>query len=208
MPTRSLQRFAPLVPYLAVLIGLYALQSAWAALLGYHAGMALVLTLEGAWPAARRLREGWRTWAALAGVGIGLLAGGAIYLCWPWFGVIPDLTGALARIGLPSQRWPVLGIYFLGINPWLEELYWRGYLGSPAKGLVWHDVCFAAYHLLVLAPFLAGRWLIPTLLALIGLAWLWRQMARQFAGLAIPVLAHLCADLGLVLAIYLRLSTT
>ena len=42
-----LRTIAPIVPYVSVIIGMYLLQSAWAALLLYQAQMAIVLSFEG-----------------------------------------------------------------------------------------------------------------------------------------------------------------
>ena len=44
-----LRTIAPIVPYVSVIIGMYLLQSAWAALLLYQAQMAIVLSFEGQW---------------------------------------------------------------------------------------------------------------------------------------------------------------
>jgi len=193
---------APFAPYVAVLIGMYGLHSAWAAVFGYHLSMALVLTLDGYWAQARRLGAGGPAWLRAGGALFGIGGGAALYLLWPWLGVPAGFGRTLAQLGLTEAAWPLFLVYFCAVNPALEELYWRGYLHHPSRRLIPNDLLFAGYHLLVLAGYFAWPWLIAVFIGLTAAAWLWRQLARHTGGLLVPYLSHVAADAGIMGAVY------
>jgi len=194
---------APFVPYLAVVVGMFGLHSAWGAVFGYHLGMMLVLSLDGGWPGARRFGAGMQPWPLTATGAFGLSGGVLLYLCWPLLGLPPEFSQQLAALGISSATWPLFLAYFCLVNPWLEELYWRGYLGDDAWRPVWNDLFFAGYHLLVLSPFVWWPWLGVVLVGLVSAGWLWRQMARITRGLLIPLVSHFLADAAIMLTVYL-----
>jgi hypothetical protein len=114
---------------------------------------------------------------------LGLAGGLFLYLLWPSIGIPEDINAYLQNIGLTKERWPYFIAYFLLINPWLEEYYWRGYLGSYSKRVVIEDVLFSGYHVMVLAGKIEIIWLIAILIVLSLIAWLWRQANRWSRGL-------------------------
>lgn len=141
-----------LVPYLTVAAGLYLFHSAWAALLGYHVGILLVFALTGSWRRLERFKpSGSGDWAL--GLALpSLLAGLWVYTRWASLDTRHLAPVFLASLGLNGDSWPWFIAYFALINPWLEELYWRGLLGSPSPLPVPDDAWFSAYHLLILSP--------------------------------------------------------
>lgn len=204
-PSR-LRRVAPFVPYLAVVGGMFGLRNAWAAVFGYHLGMALVLALDRRCGDARQLGTGmqWLNFSATALFGI---SGGVIlYLCWPFLGLPPGFNEQLAKLGISAATWPYFLAYFCLVNPWLEEVYWRGYLADASVKPVWNDLLFAGYHLLVLAPFVQWLWLLPMLGGLVLAGWLWRRQACHTGGLLIPLASHFLADTAIMLTVYLNTS--
>ena len=97
------RRIAPVVPYLAVPIGLYVLNSAWAAILLYHAGILLVLLANsrGRW----LVFSGWNRAACLLGSLVCALGGPLIYILWPVAHRADTHMGqVLASLGLVSPR--------------------------------------------------------------------------------------------------------
>jgi len=191
-------RLAPLLPYAAVLLGLYVLRSAWASVLVYHAGMIIAL-------AARRRDwstwfRGWHTGWAIALALMGALAGEAFCLLWPVLG-LEGLKFEVARLGLSGPGFVFFLWYFAVAGSWLEEAYWRGLLFSESRGPVLNDVFFAGYHVLVLRLFLDWPWVVVSAIALTITAWIWRQVARRCGGMLVPGLSHLTADVGIVLAV-------
>ncbi len=127
-----------------------------------------------------------------------------MYLYWNIFGLPAEIPQMLRQLGLVQGSWLPFILYFSLVNPWLEEIYWRGWLGSQAHHPIPDDLWFGAYHLLILAPFVSWPWLLLALVALTGAAWSWRQVARITGSLFAPGLAHLLADFSILLAIYLR----
>jgi len=199
---RLLRMIAPAIPYLAVMIGLYALHSAWVAMVGYHLGMIGVLCLCRGWRFARmRISPALRGWLLVAAL-VGLSVGGGIYLCWPLLGSPDLLRAALSRIGIAPATWPLFILYFCAVNPWLEEFFWRGYLHDAARGVTLNDLLFAGYHLLVLIMFFAWPWLVLTLVLLTASAWTWRQVNRVSDSMLLSTICHLFADAGILLTVW------
>jgi hypothetical protein len=201
-----MNRLAPVLAYAAVAAGLFWAQSAWGALIGFHLAMLAALWFDRSnLPPffilfKSRRRRGWIVSNLLVGAAGGL----GLYLLWPWLGIAPDLAAQLDALGLTRSTWPVFIAYFALVNPWIEEYFWRGYLGLPSKQLIPMDCVFAGYH----AMLLVGRASLPALaLALSSLVfggWLWRQSRREDEGLLTAALSHMLADLGILLAVYWR----
>lgn len=202
MPPSAYRRVAPLIPYLAVIVGMIWLRNAWMAAVGYHLGMAAILALDRGWPRRRTAQSGGRPLHVAAAVLGGLGAGVAIFLLWPLFGVPRGFGSLLARFGLSGASWPLFILYFCAINPWLEEFFWRGYLGAADRTPARHDFFFAGYHVLVMAFFVHWSWAAATLLILASVAWGWRQATRYYDGLLVPIVSHLCADVSIIMAVY------
>jgi hypothetical protein len=199
----SLRRIAPLIPYLAVGLGLFGAHNAWVAMLGYHLGMFLVLYWERQWYLARNLMKGGHA-PLLFIVTLASAAGGLLlYELAPLLGLPQELGASLAQLGFKESGWLAFILYFSAINAWLEELYWRGYLGNPTISLILTDFWFAGYHLLVLAAYVAWPWLVLAFIALASVAWLWRQITRLSQGLLVSTVSHLVADASVILAIYM-----
>lgn len=194
-----MKRWAPLLPTVAVGIGMLVLRSGWTAIVLYHLGIALFLAAA---PDRRRglsLRGGSR-WLGLA---VPFAATGGLVLAtgWPWFGGdAGSLARALAGLGLTGGAWTSFLIYYVLVNPWLEEIFWRGWLAPSTPRLHWHDFAFALYHALVLTFFLEPVWISLCFAVLVGAAWTWRWMVRAWGGLAGPIATHLAADVGIVAA--------
>ncbi len=202
----QLKTVAPIIPYLAVIIGLSGLESAWGSILLYHCGIVLVLWLARYW----RLGEPLKTrtdYLILTTVAVASLLGGVlIFWLWPFMklGALL-LVSELANLGLSSTAWLLFMAYYVTINPVLEELFWRGYLGSDSAFPTWNDVWFAGYHILVLIRFVTVPWIVASFLILVSAAWLWRQLAHRYQGLIMPIASHAAADLSIIAAVFFLL---
>ena len=194
-----LRSLAPAAPYVAVIVGMYTLRSAWASFAIYQVLMVLVLSLARQWhrvPELARSRS-----RPLFVVAVATPLGGiALYLLAPVLGLTANLAATCARFGITNATWLPFIVCFGLTNPWLEELYWRGYLGSASTTLRWNDVWFGAYHALFLAPFI-GWSSLSALVLLIAVGWAWRQTARLSQGLLVPAVSHFCADVSILLAV-------
>ena len=192
----------PIIPYITIGIGLLVFHNAWMAILGYHTGMVAVLSLSRTGIAVKRTFQSNRYWipfvTALAGAGSGLL----LYILWPLLLVPDDINLYIQSIGLDERTWPVFLAYFILINPFIEEYYWRGYLATDAKGIALNDLLFSGYHLIVLAGQMETIWLIVVFFGLTIGAWFWRQMNRLNGGLLASTISHITADITVILTIY------
>jgi hypothetical protein len=150
---------APLVPYITIPVGLFIGHSAWFAILGYHLAMLIILVLDRGLANFKTIWQSRGYGYPLAMLLCGAAGGILIWALWPYLNVPPGITGQLGELGLNQGNWPFFLVYFAGVNPWLEELYWRGYLGSRSRRPVINDVFFAGYHVLVLAGKIEIIWL-------------------------------------------------
>ena len=189
-----------LMPYLAVGLGLLVFHNAWVAILAYHAGILLILRIAG-YKNPISFRITIPIWKLLAFAAAGGIGGIAVLILWPFVLVSSSLMGMLEQWGLTHVTWPLFIAYSALVNPWLEELYWRGWLGSADRRPVGNDAAFAGFHLFILAPFISVTWLIVTLVIMTVAAWLWRQVTRRAKSLLPAVLSHLAADVSILLAI-------
>lgn len=194
-----MKRVAPLLPTGAVLIGMFALRSGWAAIAVYHLGILGFLAAASDRRRGLRLGRGSR-WLGLA-VPVAASGGLALAVGWPWFEPDPAaLPRAMTGLGLSGGAWISFAIYYALVNPWLEEIFWRGWLAPRTGRLHWQDFAFAFYHAVVLTFFLEIGWIAVAFAVLVGAAWAWRWMTRAWSGLAGPIATHLAADLGIVAA--------
>ena len=194
---------APALAYLAVFLGLFVFHSAWAALLGFHAAIigSLLIARPGI-PLSTLLKNSNKKWIALNLLVCGT-SGFALFFLWDVFGIANDLPSQVAALGLNARTWLPFIAYFALVNPFVEEYFWRAYLGSATKRLHRSDLLYAGFHALILirkAPIVSILFAVAAL-ALAG--WFWRQVAREEdGGLLAPVLGHMAADLTILLAIY------
>lgn len=196
---KLLKSLAPILPYLTVGIGLFWARSAWVAILGYHAGILVVLHLA-RFRASFGAKQHAGRWSALS-VTLGL-SGIALFWLWPLFGISPRLASDLELLGLSGRTWPLFIAYGSLVNPWLEEWYWRGYLGNPAKHPVWMDALFAGFHVLVLMNWVPAGWVLFAVLILCAAGWFFRQAARESGGLPPAALGHAAADFSILVVAY------
>jgi hypothetical protein len=192
---------AAAVPFVSVAMGLYAAGSAWLAILLYHAGVVVVLTLEGWRDPLRRARGGWRVGIAAAAAVACAAAGPALYLLWPYLDATPGgLQARLADFGFCRRSWIVFAVYYATVHPFLEELFWRGRGRVDTIGPNWQDAAFAGYHMLVLPYFIGPAWVGVCFGVLLLASWMWRVAARRFGGLGVPLFSHAVADVAVVSA--------
>jgi uncharacterized protein len=192
----------PVLPYLAVGIGLFWVHNAWFTLIGFHCAILLALILERSPMSVRILFKcrdfRWIVLSMLLGGSSGIF----LYFFWSALGVVSDLPAHLESYGLTLSTWPPFIAYFAFVNPLVEEYFWRGYLGSPTTGLHFSDFAYAAFHALILWNNVQTGVMIYSLLVLILAGWFWRQLARANEGLLAPVLGHIAADFTILMAVY------
>jgi len=197
--TMRLSYIAIALPYAAVLLGLYVLRNAWAAILLYHAGMLALLRLGGQGGLLRAVRQGWSAPAAVV-TGI-VCASGSFLLALLW-GTISreqvDLAETLTSLHLSGLSWWVFAAYYITVHPVLEEIFWRGYLTRAHRSPVVSDVAFAGYHVLVLCLFIRLPWVLVSFGVLWFASWGWRRLTARYSGLGVAIASHAAADLSVI----------
>ncbi len=178
-----------LAPYFAVGVFWWGLENAWLAILAYHAQILL-------WNWSRRGEISWAgSGRALWFVLPAALAGPLAYFLLPVMADF-DLGAWLDRHRLSGFSFLLMIPYFGIIHPVLEQVHWAP---LRKRGVVAH-VAFAAYHMVVLIDLLGTMWLMVCFLVLAGASWAWKLMTERAGGLALPVLSHVLADFGIILA--------
>lgn len=198
----KLKTLSPLVAYLSVAIGLFWAHSAWAALLGFHASLLLILFIEKPHIPLISLFKGCHFSTLLGCVSLSVSSGLTLFFARSYLDISPNLSTDLASIGLTSAAWPGFIAYFALVNPWIEEYFWRGTLNNPSRLPAPVDFAYAGYHLLILYGKTSWPWIAFSFLVLAAVAWLWRQVSRKTRGLLIASLSHMAADLSILLAVY------
>lgn len=192
----------PLVPYVTLGPGLFIFHNAWIAIISYHLGMiAVVLLSRERVPVKILLRSNNYMFPLIISLG-GACGGILLYLLWPLLSIPPDINLQLQNIGLTREVWPFFLVYFILLNPGIEEYYWRGFLTSDSKYLIPNDLFFSGYHVMVLAGKVGFIWLIAVFAILILAAWAWRQFNRASRGLLPSLASHLAADITIIFTIY------
>jgi hypothetical protein len=192
----------PILPYLAVWAGLFLFKNAWFALIGFH--VAIFLTLAFVHPdiPINILFESKSPRWVLISVLVCSTSGIGLYFLWNQLRVATNLSAQLNYIGLNSSSWIAFIAYFSLVNPFIEEYYWRGVLGSGAKKLSIIDPVYAGYHALVLWGRVQPISILFAVSILISAGWLWRQFLREDSGLLAAVLGHMVADFSILMVVY------
>ena len=198
---------APMLAYLAVGLGLFQFHSAWCTLVGFHVAILFsLLVVRPEIPIAVLLKTTNPKWVTLSVLLCGS-SGVALFFLWGYFGIANDLPAQAASLGLNAQAWVLFIAYFALVNPFLEEYFWRGYLGHPSRRIRLHDLVYAGYHALVLIGRVHFGSIIFALVMLTFAGWFWRQVAREDQGLLVPVLGHMAADFTILVTIFKMTAT-
>jgi Type II CAAX prenyl endopeptidase Rce1-like len=194
--------FTPVLPYLAVGLGLFWFQNAWIALLGFHLALVIPLWIaRSAIPIKILFKSNHIRWLVLSVILCGS-SGISLYFLWKYFGVTGDLPARLDGLGLTRSTWPGFIAYFALVNPLVEEYFWRGFLGNSTRSLYISDFLYAGFHAMVLIGKVQIAAILYSLVVLILAGWFWRQIAREDQGLLAPLLGHMAADFTILMAVY------
>lgn len=191
-----------LPPYLGVYIGLYILRSAWAALIGFHIGILLVLWITKPKISLSILFKSKNIKWVVSNLLLCGSSGLGIYLLQDVFGLAGNLSTQLSELGLNQVTWIPFIAYFSLVNPFVEEYFWRGVFGSETKNLDFGDFAYAGYHGLVLFGKVNLFAVIFSIVCLSFVGWFWRQVKRENEGLFAPVLGHISADFSILITVY------
>ena len=201
-----------LLPWPAVWLGMYRLDSLWVTFLLYHGCCLLPAAVWGRrlWRGAWRAPTRPQALALLAAIGVGLPV---FLLGYAWIGA--DILNSHALLSVVTHRgfaarelWP-LAFYFVPVNAVLEELFWRGVVLNELRGLdetastlgvTWTAFTFAAWHWLVLHLLLRPGWAELAVLGILAAGVFFSWLYRRTGSIVVPILWHgLVFDLALIL---------
>ena len=181
-----------LAPYLAVGVFWCVFGNAWFAILAYHFQI-LIWSRDSLKEVKWSLRPG-HLWIALPAA----LAGPLLFFLLPYI-AHTELSTWLVQYHLSGAALVVMIPYFGFVHPLLEQMHWAPLRRqSPVAHLA-----FAGYHMLVLYSLLTLPWLIISFVVLATASFAWRWMTEHSGGLAVPVLSHVLADLGIIVAAWM-----
>lgn len=196
---------APVLTYLAVGVGLFLFDSAWIALIGFHVAIVASLLIARPNIPIRTLFTNHNfKWIPLS-VALCGSSGLTLYFLWSYFGFAADLPAQVELLGLNRANWIPFIAYFVLVNPWVEEYFWRGYLGSNTTDPYVSDFLYSGFHGLILINKVQAASIFFGLSVLVLAGWFWRQVARKDGGLLAPVLGHMAADLAILLVVYSKI---
>ncbi len=196
---------APLLAYLAVAVGMFQFQSAWGALIAFHIVIvASLLIARPNIPVRTLLTNHNFKWIPFS-VALCGSSGLTLYFLWNYFGLATDLPTQVEALGLSQTNWIPFIAYFVLVNPWVEEYFWRGYLGSNTTEPYVSDFLYSGFHGLILINKVQTASIFFGLMVLVVAGWFWRQIARKDGGLLAPVLGHMAADLAILLVVYWKI---
>lgn len=189
--------------YLSMVVGLYIFNSAWLAFAIYHGLILCVMLHPKSRPFLSGIFAGLRWGPALAVIVFGLSGGVVLYLLAPIAGISAgSMNPVLSRFGLTGWPWLAFILYHTFVNPFFEEIFWRGRLGSSSRKLIMTDFLFAGYHILVLVWFLEPGFIVLSFCILVLTGWLWRQLRQSYGGLILSIISHMAADGSIMFAAY------
>lgn len=106
-----------------------------------------------------------------------------------------------------------LSLYFITVNPVLEELFWRGVILNElceegdsmySFPVIWTNCAFAAWHFLVIRLFITQFFMVPALLTVMSVGFLLSWLFRRRKSLVISILWHsLVFDMAVVIILFM-----
>ena len=181
-----------LAPYFAVAVFWCVFSNAWLALIAYHVQILL-------WSRKSNIIIGRPSTKRIMLLALPTaLAGPLVYLLLPYITHV-SLSVWLAKYHLSGISLLMMIPYFGIIHPCLEQIHWSSLHDSTP----FSHIMFEVYHMLVLYSLLTLPWLILCFIVLLTASYIWQYMTRQTGSLALPVLSHVLADFGVVLAAWI-----
>ena len=182
-------------PYFAVGVFWCVLSNAWLSILAYH-----LQIIFWAWRRPQGIHLPSRRRALLAALPM-IIAGPLAYFLIPHV-THTELGSWLASHHLSRLSFALLIPYFGILHPVLEQLHWSPLRrATPVAHLL-----FAGYHMLVLYTLLTPPWLVLCFVGLAVVSFAWQKLEQHWHCLAVPCVAHIAADLGIIIAAWLRMG--
>jgi membrane protease YdiL (CAAX protease family) len=195
-----------LIPYISVLIFMYYFSNAIITIFVYHLAVLYFLFSQNVNDLSKKIAKGWNFYPGIALILLGSISGILINTFWNL--AVSDnsaLTKTLMEFGLGNIGWIIFVIYYILLNPLIEELFWRGLLDGKGIKFLLVDLLFAGYHTLVLIFFIKIEWAFIAAIIIFIASVVWRKIDKSNNGIIISYLSHLAADISIIIAINLNI---
>jgi len=201
------KHIAVLSPYLAVFAGLYHFRNAWIAIGIYYAGISAAILLNDPKSLLRQSFRGFRFRWAYDACLLCFLVCPLILLRWPHT-KLPEanLPALLRTYGLGRFSGILFALMGITINPLLEEGFWRGLFAPNPRRPALTDLLFAGFHFFILILAIDLLHAVSGTILLAFFSWAMRAIRARLDGLAVPILAHMAADIGIILALVILIT--
>lgn len=196
-----------LLPYAAILVGVYGFRSAWVAVGLYYCGAVILISKGPGKHSLDLICSGWNWKGVIVSMGFAFALSIGALILWDRVQRVDVSLGQLIdRYGLGGTNGIVFCVLVLLINPAIEELFWRGCFETNPYRLAKEDLFFAGYHVLILWLVARWYWVILFFLGLAIFAWMMRYLKHSLKGLGIVFFVHTMADLAIIVSIFLILN--
>ncbi len=119
-----------------------------------------------------------------------------------------DLENLLGQWNFSGDLMIGLMIVLMFINPFLEEMYWRGYVAEKLAGR-WNprsiifltSICYTLYHFLSVIPIFAWPFNLLMIIPVFLAGMIWGYMRSSSGSLVGSIVSHILADVG-IMAVY------
>lgn len=186
-------------PYVAIGVGLLVLNNIWVTVFGFHGVIAATLWIHRRQWSARRLWIGGSlAWIPALAVSVAVFGCGMVRLAAQFPGYGRHLRSLLWGMGLTGSAALPLAIYICLVNPILEEAFWRGLFFESHRRPALSDLAYGGVHVLIFWPFMLPVHALTTAVFLVGMGYLWRQIARRRNGLALSLAWHALGDVAIL----------
>ncbi|MBI2061460.1 MAG: CPBP family intramembrane metalloprotease [Nitrospirae bacterium] len=100
---------------------------------------------------------------------------------------------------LSTEPWGLFGVYWILVNPFAEEYYWRGFL-QPKTGLIRTSACFALMHYPLYAAYVGWAGALPSVLAPLAAGFFWGWLKNRSGSLWPALITHTAVNAGMYIA--------
>jgi membrane protease YdiL (CAAX protease family) len=122
---------------------------------------------------------------------------------------IPYLQELLKEWGFSGKVVFGLVLVLAILNPFLEEVYWRGFIFRTIKNrygvyfaILITAFCYTFYHLLSIFPMFKWPLNIIGVIPVFVVGVLWGYLREKFNSLSGPILSHILADIGIIMVYF------
>ncbi|MEC0230613.1 CPBP family intramembrane glutamic endopeptidase [Paenibacillus alba] len=203
-----------IAPTIFIYLGLYTFQNVPVTFALFY-GWLLLVPLLNKPKSLKKLMDKRSLLNITVGVGLGV---GSIVLIMTGGALLPHELFDSSQIEFLLKDWKFSGEYtgllvcvLIIVNPFLEELYWRGFillkLDKVKQKVMISSLFYSLYHFLVLLPMFKASYTAIFFCAVFLAGIVWGRMVVHFRTLWGSILSHSLADIGIMMIYFFYISS-